>query len=117
MIFTEILKSLSERTGANGAVMIDRDGEVVASWSVVAGLDMELIGAHYEIVLDAAVEAASGHGGKVSSVAISTDTARLAILAIKEGYCLVLALDRAAPSGRVMIEAARAVETIETEMG
>lgn len=117
MIFTEILKSLSERTNANGAVMIDKDGEIVASWSGVAGLDMELIGAHYEIVLDAVNEAAFGCGGKVSSITISTDTAKLAILAIKEEYCLVLALDRAAHSGKAMCEAARAVETIEEEMG
>ena len=117
MIFTEILKSLSERAGAQGAVMIDKDGEIVASWSKVADLDMELIGAHYEIVLDAAVEAAFGCGGPVSSITISTDTAKIAILAIKEEYCLVLALDRAAPSGKVMLEAARAVETIKEEMG
>lgn len=117
MIFTEILKSLSERTDARGAVMIDKDGEVVASWSKAAGLDMELVGAHYEIVFDAAVEAASGFGGKVSSVVISTDTTKLAILAIKEEYCLVVAIDRAAPSGKVMREAATAVETIEAEMG
>lgn len=117
MIFTEILKSLSEKTNANGAVMIDKDGEIVASWSAAAGLDMELIGAHYEIVFDAANEAAVGHGGNVSSITISTDTAKIAILAIKEGYCLVLVLDRAAHSGKAMREAARAVETIEVEMG
>ncbi|MBI2401084.1 MAG: roadblock/LC7 domain-containing protein [Deltaproteobacteria bacterium] len=117
MIFTEILKSLSEKANANGAVMMDKDGEIVASWSKSADLDMELIGAHYEIVLDAANEAASGCGGKVSSITISTDTAKIAILAIKEEYCLVLALDRAAPSRKAMLEAARAVEKIEEEMG
>lgn len=117
MIFTEILKSLSEKTNANGAVMIDKDGEIVASWSKAADLDMELIGAHYEIVFDAVNEAALGHGGKVNSTIISTDAAKIAILAIKEGYCLVVALDRAAHSGKAMREAARAVETIEVEMG
>lgn len=117
MIFTEILKSLSERANANGAVMIDKDGEIVASWSAAGDLDMELIGAHYEIVFDAAAQAASCHGGKVSSITISTDTAKIAILAIKEGYCLVVSLDRAAHSGKAMCEAARAVETIEEEMG
>jgi predicted regulator of Ras-like GTPase activity (Roadblock/LC7/MglB family) len=119
MIFTEILKSLSERTHARGAVITDKDGEIVASWSAAPGLDldMDLIGAHFEIVLDAAVEAAARRGGKVSSLAISTDTMNLAVLVIKEGYCLVVALDRAAPSDRVMTEAARAVETIEAEMG
>jgi predicted regulator of Ras-like GTPase activity (Roadblock/LC7/MglB family) len=116
MIFTEILKSLSERTGARGAVMTDKDGEIVASWSAPSVLDMELVGAHFEIVLDAAMDAASVHGGKVSSIAIATSTSKLAVLAIKEGYCLVVALDRAAPSDKVMTEAAHAVETIEAEM-
>lgn len=116
MIFTEILKGLSERTGAKGAVMIDKDGEIVASWAS-SGLDMELVGAHYEIVLDSANEAAYSHGGPVSSISVLTDTGRVAILAIKEGYCLVIAMDRAAHPGRVMLEAAGAVRAIETEMG
>jgi predicted regulator of Ras-like GTPase activity (Roadblock/LC7/MglB family) len=117
MIFTEILKALATGTKAAGAVMIDKDGEIVASWSEAPGLDMALVGAHYEIILDAANEAASGHWGKVSSLVISTDTAKIAILAIKEEYCLVLALDRGARLGKVVREAAEAVERIEAEMG
>lgn len=116
MIFTEILKALSERTGARGAVMIDKDGEIVASWTY-GGLDMDLVGAHYEIVLDAANEAAGRHGGTVGSIDITTDAARLVILAIKEGYCLVIALERGANPGKIMLEAATAVNEIETEMG
>lgn len=117
MNFMEILKSLSERTRAEGAAMIARDGEVVASWSRSADLDMELVGAHYEIILDAASEAASIRGNQVNSIFISTDTAKLAVMPIKEGYCLVVALDRKAPSGKILAEAAKTIESIKIEMG
>lgn len=117
MNFTEILKGLSEKIHAQGAAMIDRDGEVVASWSRSADLDMELVGAHYEIILDTAGEAASVRGNPVNSIFISTDTAKIAIMPIKEGYCLVVALDRKTPSGRVLAEGAKTIKTIEVEMG
>ena len=117
MDFTCILKGLSEKVHAQGAAMIDRDGEVVASWSRANGPDMELVGAHYEIILDSANEAASIRANQVKSVFISTDTAKIAIMPIKEGYCLVVALDRKAPSGMVLAEAAKTIEIIEVEMG
>lgn len=117
MVFTEILKSLSARTGARGAVMIDRDGEIVASWPDSSSLDMPLVGAHYEIILDSVKAAAPGPFGKVGSIFITTDSARVAVLALKEEYCLVAVLDRNAPIRRVLNEAAKAAELIEKEMG
>lgn len=97
--------------------MIDRDGELVASWSGSGGPDMDLVGAHYEIIFDAAIEAASRHGGQVNSIVISTDSSKIAILALKEGYCLVVALEAGAYEGRALMEAGRAAKEIETEMG
>jgi predicted regulator of Ras-like GTPase activity (Roadblock/LC7/MglB family) len=117
MNFTEILKGLSEKIHAQGAAMIDRDGEVVASWSRNSALDMELVGAHYEIILDAANEAASERANLVNSIFISTDAAKVAVMPIKEGYCLVVALDRKAPSGKILAEAAKTIESIKIEMG
>jgi len=117
MNFTEILKGLSEKVHAQGAAMTDRDGEIVASWSASEGLDMPLVGAHCEIILDAANEAALIRGRTITSIFISTDTAKLAIMPIKEGYCLTVALDRQAPSEKVLPEALRAIESIEEEMG
>lgn len=117
MVFTEILKSLSGRTGARGAVMIDRDGEIVASWPESSGLDMALVGAHYEIILDSVKTAAPKRFGRVGSVFITTDSARVAIFALKDEYCLVVALERNAPTRRVINESSRAAELIEKEMG
>jgi len=117
MVFTEILKSLSSRTRARGAVMTDRDGEIVASWPVSGSLDMALVGAHYEIILDSVRAAMPGRFGKVGSVFISTDSARVAIVPLKEEYCLVVALDRDAPTRMVLREASKAAGLLETEMG
>lgn len=116
MIFNEILEALSGRASARGAVMIDKDGEIVASWTG-SGFDMALVGAHYEIVLDAANEAAAAHGGPVGSVHITTGSWMIAILAIKEGYCLVVINDLSAHAGKVLLEARRTVAEIEAEMG
>lgn len=116
MIFNELLKALSERACARGAVMIDKDGEIVGSWTG-SGFDMALVGAHFEIVLDAANEAASSHGGPAGSIHITTGSWMISILSIKDGYCLVVINDRAAHSGRVLLEAARTVSEIEAEMG
>lgn len=116
MVFTEILKSLAERTRATGAVMMDRDGEIVASWAP-SDLDMELVGAHFEIVLDAANDAATRHGGQVGSMHITAGASSVSILPMKEGYCLVVAAGRDVHRGKVMLEAAGAVSEIEAEMG
>lgn len=116
MIFTEILRDLCDRTSARGAVMVDRDGELVASWPE-ADFDMALIGAHCEIILDFAIEAASKRGSSIHSVLVSTDAAKLMVMPVKEGYCLVAALSTGAPLERVAPVAAKAVERIEAEMG
>lgn len=116
MIFTEILKDLCVMTSASGAVMVDRDGELVASWPE-ADFYMALIGAHCEIILDVAIEAASIRKSEIRSVLISTDKSKLAVIPVKEGYCLVVALSTGAPLERVAPVAAKAVERIEAEMG
>jgi len=116
MIFTEILRTLCDKTSARGAVMVDRDGELVASWPD-ADFDMALLGAHCEIILDIAREAASMRKSQIRSVLISTDAAKLSVIPVKEGYCLVVALSTGAPLERVALEAAKAVLSIEAEMG
>jgi len=116
MTFTEILRDLCVKTSASGAVMVDRDGELVASWPE-ADFDMALIGAHCEIILNIANEAASRRNSRIRSVLISTDAAKLMVIPVKEGYCLVVALSSGAPLERVAPQAAKTVERIEAEMG
>ena len=131
MPFNAILRRLTERTGASGAVLVDRDGEVVASHpgSLRAGpegLDMPLVGAHYAIVTERIREASSRAlpgAGQPSSALISTTGASVAISTVKDGLCLVVLtcgggrLAGGCGGGRVLFESKRAVRLIEEEMG
>lgn len=126
MPFETILKELSLRTGATGAVLVDWEGELVASHSD-RGLDMPLIGAHKGVILNAvkelsvqheAQEGGEGDDGHVKSVSITTDKARLAVCALTEGLALVVVLERSGtPLARVLFECGRAVRLIEEEIG
>ncbi len=116
-MFAQILKDLSTRAGAAGAIMIDWDGEIVASWASEP-LEMELIGAHHGIILSIVKDISSRNGlSTVRHVAITTDSSRLVISTLKEGYCIVMALGRQRSIGMALHEAGEAVKRIETEMG
>ncbi len=132
MPFNAILKELAGRTEALGAIMIDADGESVAAESDV--LDMPLLGAHQGIVLGAiraaAAEADGGaRGGNGVAVAaktstdtlgctvISTSSSKTVLFPLKDGYCLVLVLEKATPTGRAIFECKRARRSLESEMG
>jgi predicted regulator of Ras-like GTPase activity (Roadblock/LC7/MglB family) len=119
MPFKKILRNLTETAGVVGAIMVAHDGEVVASAAAPGARDMDLVGAHYAVVLDlikdAGVRVDAGAG--VSSIVVSTKRFRQVMTVIKDGYCLVVLIKRHAPSGRVLMESRKTVEKIEEEMG
>jgi predicted regulator of Ras-like GTPase activity (Roadblock/LC7/MglB family) len=128
MPFRKILEELLEAAGAAGAVMVDNDGEVVASVSGEEGAwDMELVGAHHALVLDVIREAGSrveaeqggrgGGWGGVESIVITTASARVVVSALKEDYSLVVLLVGRAPAAKALFESKQAVKQIEKEMG
>lgn len=117
MPFKAILQELAEKTGASGAIMIDWEGEVVASYSLNDSLQMDLIGAHHGIILNIIKDASARIDlSDVRSVVISTREARLAISPIKEGYCLVVSLQKGRAIGKALFESGRAVKRLELEM-
>ncbi|MBI5560234.1 MAG: roadblock/LC7 domain-containing protein [Deltaproteobacteria bacterium] len=122
MPFKKILKELTEKTGASGAILLDRDGEAVDSFVTSSGLELKAIGAHKGIILNMLKDAqnrANG-GGEVCSIGITTKNARLAISAMKDGYYLVVTLERENGNGsfgKVFLEAKKAIGAIEREMG
>jgi len=119
MPFTSILKELAARSGATGAVMLDWEGEIVASYAGIEGLELDLIGAHHGIILDIikdAVNKDEGSGG-VKTVFITTNANRLAITSLKEGYYIVLTIPKTRLGSRAVYESKKAVARIEEEMG
>ncbi|MBI5970255.1 MAG: roadblock/LC7 domain-containing protein [Deltaproteobacteria bacterium] len=119
MPFTSILKNLAERSGATGAVMLDWEGEIVASYAGVERLELDLIGAHHGIILDIIKDAVNKEkdSGGVKTVFITTDANRLAITSLKEGYYIVLTIPKTGLGVRAVYESNKAVARIEEEMG
>lgn len=118
MAFERILQELTGRAGANGAIMLADDGEVVASHSATEGLDIDLIGAHHGIILSIIKDASARSDFRdILNVSITTDKNRLAISTLKEGYYLVLAMAKALPIGKALYESGRAARLLEEEMG
>lgn len=119
MPFKKILRGLVERSGAAGAVILDRDGEILDKFSEDAHLDLDLIGAHYGVILGIVKDAAGRQRdfGEVGSVSILTEKTRLSICAIKDGYYLVVASGRKTLAGRTLLESSKAIKMIEAEMG
>lgn len=118
MSFREILKGLVESLGAEGAVMLAHDGELVDSYASSGSIEMDLIGAHHGVIFNIVKDVSSRYGGSaVESVAIVTGSSRLVISAIKEGYCLVIVLGGRGPLGGPLLQSRKAVERIEEEMG
>ncbi len=105
--------------GVVGAIMVAHDGEVVASAAAPGARDMDLVGAHYAVVLDRIKDAGSRVDDRagINSIVVSTKRFRQVMTVIKDGYCLVVLIKRRAPSGRVLLESGKAVERIEEEMG
>lgn len=118
MPFKMILTELMDKAEANGAVLMDKDGEIVEHMSRNPSIDIDLIGAHHGIILNIARDASSSLDDlrDVKAISINTDRVRLTILCLREGYFLVLANGRNSFSGRSLLEAERAAERLNAEL-
>lgn len=119
MSFDVILKELATTVGAEGAIMLDYDAEMVAAFSESTTNDIGLIGAHHAVIFNIIKNVSSEKGGKVEvkSVVITTETNKLIITTIKDGYCLVLVMDKSKSTGLALIESERVIAQLEEEMG
>lgn len=119
MSFDIILRELSERVGAEGAVMLDYDAEKVASYSESTTSDIDLIGAHHAVILNIikGISAEKEKAEDIKTVIILTENAKLVISAVKDGYCLIIAMGKNRSTSLAVKEAETAVKRIEHEMG
>jgi len=120
MSFKAILENLVEKTpGATGAIMLDWEGEAVADFSKLQGMDLPVIGAHNGIILSLTRDALSRLKWEddIKTIGIATEFTRLALSTIKEGYYLVVTLEKTGPFGRAFFEIKKSIRDIEKEMG
>ncbi|MBI3753073.1 MAG: hypothetical protein HY266_03380 [Deltaproteobacteria bacterium] len=129
MPFKAILKTLVEKTrGATGAILLDWEGEAVADFSKISDIDLPAIGAHKDIILNRTRDALTRLKGEnmspnafigdgVKTIGISTELAKIALSTIKEGYYLVVTMEKNKPLGMAFFESKKAIKDIEREMG
>jgi predicted regulator of Ras-like GTPase activity (Roadblock/LC7/MglB family) len=129
MPFKAILKKLVEKTpGATGAILLDWEGEAVADFSISPDIDLPVIGAHKGIILNLTRDALTRLKGEnmspnafigdgIKTIGISTELAGVALSTVKEGYYLVVTVEKNKPLGIVFFESNKAIKDIEREMG
>ncbi|MEK6531705.1 MAG: hypothetical protein AABZ23_04335 [Deltaproteobacteria bacterium] len=121
MHFSEILKTLTEKTGAIGSAVLAADGELVEAYPPPDSTEhaaINLIGAHHGIILGIAKDATTRAGGLTAarSVHIWTKNARIAVIDLIEGYYLIIVLGRDIAMGRTTIAAKTAARLVEMEI-
>jgi hypothetical protein len=92
--FTDILELLVDASvGRIAAVLVDQEGEAVDHAGRMPAFEAKLAGAHWQIVLREACEAARKVGAAavgVRSISIRTERLGYLVLALEDGYVLVV---------------------------
>lgn len=102
MEFKDILKGLVESVpGAAGAIFVDWEGEAVEYFFAGADDDIKLLGAHHGILLNLLRDASENMGqGKVQRLMVATETAKVMVQTLKDGYFLVAVASPVSNTGR-----------------
>jgi len=117
-VFKELLKDIVDGLpGAAGAILADWEGESVDFFFRGPDYDIKLLGAHHGILLNLAKEASDNNGlGDIRALMVSMGEHRVVVQPLKDGYYLVLLLDRGANGGQALrvagIAATRLIEEI-----
>jgi hypothetical protein len=110
--FSAILMRLCDAANATGVALVDQSGETVDYAGYRDPFTLRVMAAEWRIVLDAARGIARPGFADVTSITIRAGRTSFAIVAMTEGYALVLELPRHgfALSPRALVEAAHAIE-------
>ena len=118
MPFKAILKGIVDRVkGAQGAILLDWEGEAVDHYSVISDYDIKFIGAHMGILLYNLNKRLKEELGDdaLKGVTIYMGKKRFAIYPVDKDYFLVLALSPEAVSGLVRHEIEATVKAIREQ--
>lgn len=110
--FSAILMRLCEATHATGVALVDQGGETVDYAGYRDPFTLRVMAAEWQIVLDAAHAVRRPGFEDVNAITVRAAKASYAVIAMTEGYALVLELPRRGfeLSRRAVTEAAHAIE-------
>ncbi len=116
--FANILQHLVEKVpGATSAVFAAWDGESVDFFGDLPPLDIQLIGAHWGLVLSQTEErCGAARIGHVQGALVESERATTLLERVTDQYYVVLQLKPASPLGSALVELKRSVLAIRGEM-
>src|SRR5678815_5516366 len=90
--FADILKSIVERVpGALGAIFADWEGEMVDQFAHVPAFDIQLVGAHWGVVLNQVTRSTSSCGfGAVEAMTVEGERNTVFVRRVTDRYYVVL---------------------------
>ena len=118
MPFKALLKPLMEHLpGAQGAIIVDWEGEAVDQIGSMDEYELKVIGAHKGVILQN-IRATAGrlNQGSLLELVITTSAVQILVMPVTQDYFLVLALDRTDHLGRARFEARRCVLKLYQEI-
>lgn len=118
MSFRDPLQEMLDRIpGAQGAILVDWEGEAVDQVGVMDEYDLKLVGAYKGVILTNLRQVASRiSDDQLQEIVITTEHAQLIMLPVTLEYFLALALDRSDVLGRALFEARRCLRTLRREI-
>ena len=118
MSFKIPLQDMLDRIpGAQGALIVDWEGESVDQVGVMDDYDLKLIGAYKGVILANLRNVASRvSDDPLQEIVITTEHAQLLVLPVTLEYFLALALDRSDLLGRALFEARRCLRVLRQEI-
>ncbi len=118
MPFKAILKDLVERVhGAQGAILLDWEGEAVDQYAHISDYDIKFIGAHTGIILHSLRNRLQKELGDddVKGVTIDMETKKIVISPVDKDYYAVVVLSHEAALGMVRHEIEATVKAIREQ--
>lgn len=123
MPFKAMLEELTVRTGGEGAILLDFQGERVDAFSSnpeMEGHQLDVMGAHKGIILTLVKELVQNHQGtedKVTSIDISTDKKKIFLWTLSDDYYLLLTTPKNRFVGKSLMECRKIAKDLKKEMG
>ncbi len=116
--FGDILEGMVRRVpGAVGAIFADWEGEAVDQFAHIPPIDIQLVGAHWGVVFNAARQFLETlRGGAIEELWVEGRNALVMVRSVTDKYYVVLAARRTVHLGTARRELERSAQMLLTEM-